>query len=118
MGFSPFPLQPLMFPSMVVASADDPYGSVGFATQCALAWGGRLVNIGAAGHINGCQCLAALKRRPGASCQAPCVHKKTESEHWLFLRLTARYSGNSCLVVAWSPELNYDFFITSCQQEA
>ena len=51
-GFSPFPLQRLRFPSIVVTSADDPYGSVEFATQCAAAWGGRLVNIGAAGHIN------------------------------------------------------------------
>jgi len=51
-GFSPLPMRPLPFPSIVVASSDDPYGSVEFARDCARAWGSRLVAIGAAGHIN------------------------------------------------------------------
>ncbi|MEW6314404.1 MAG: alpha/beta hydrolase [Pseudomonadota bacterium] len=51
-GFSPLPLEPLAFSSVVVASTNDPYGSVEFARSVASAWGGRFVNIGPAGHIN------------------------------------------------------------------
>ena len=51
-GFSPLPQQKFSFPSVVVASADDPYGTLAHAQACASAWGSRLVHIGAAGHIN------------------------------------------------------------------
>lgn len=51
-GFSPLPMQPFSFPSIVVSSSDDPYGSSEHAAACAAAWGSRLVEIGAAGHIN------------------------------------------------------------------
>jgi hypothetical protein len=51
-GFSPVPLRSFGFPSIVVASSNDPYGSLGFARSCSLAWGSRFVNIGPAGHIN------------------------------------------------------------------
>ena len=51
-GFSPLPMQPFSFPSVVIASSDDPYGSPEHAAACAAAWGSRLVEIGAAGHIN------------------------------------------------------------------
>ena len=51
-GFAPLPRTPLPFPSVLVASSDDPYGSIPHAQACAAAWGSRWVNIGAAGHIN------------------------------------------------------------------
>lgn len=51
-GFSPVPLRLFGFPSIVVASSNDPYGSLGFARSCASGWGSRFVNIGPAGHIN------------------------------------------------------------------
>lgn|SRR5512139_3906184 len=51
-GFAPLPKQRFSFPSIVVASTDDPYGSLAHAEACASAWGSRLVSIGAAGHIN------------------------------------------------------------------
>lgn len=51
-GFTPVPMQPLRFPSLVAASADDPFGSSAFARRCATAWGSRFVDIGEAGHIN------------------------------------------------------------------
>jgi uncharacterized protein len=51
-GFSPLPMRPLPFPSIVVASSDDPYGAPEFASACAAAWGSRFVGIGPAGHIN------------------------------------------------------------------
>lgn len=51
-GFSPLPLRAFGFPSIVVASSNDPYGSLEFARACASGWGSRFVNIGLAGHIN------------------------------------------------------------------
>lgn len=51
-GFSPPPMQQFSFPSIVVASTNDPYSSQGHAQVCASAWGSRLVTIGAVGHIN------------------------------------------------------------------
>lgn len=59
LGFSPLPARRLSFPSIVVASTDDPYGSLAHAQQCASAWGSRLVNIGPAGHINASSGLGA-----------------------------------------------------------
>ncbi|MBA5687105.1 RBBP9/YdeN family alpha/beta hydrolase [Rugamonas apoptosis] len=52
-GFQPMQLAPLPFPSLVVASTDDPYVRIERAQQFAAAWGSRLVTIGDAGHING-----------------------------------------------------------------
>lgn len=51
-GFAPLPKQRFSFPTIVVASTNDPYGSLAHAQTCAAAWGSRLVDIGAAGHIN------------------------------------------------------------------
>lgn len=51
-GFSPVPVNSFTFPSIVVASSNDPYGSLEFAQSCASAWGSRFVNVGAVGHIN------------------------------------------------------------------
>lgn len=51
-GFSPMPDQKLPFPSMVVASRDDPYVSIERANVFATAWGSTLVDLGMAGHIN------------------------------------------------------------------
>jgi predicted alpha/beta hydrolase family esterase len=51
-GFAPVQLARLPFPSMVVASSDDPYGAVPFSQACASAWGSRWVDIGPRGHIN------------------------------------------------------------------
>ena len=51
-GFVPVPKQPFSFPSILVASADDPYGSLAHARACAAGWGSRLVAVGAVGHIN------------------------------------------------------------------
>ncbi len=46
------PLIPLPFPSIVVASTDDPCVSLDRAELFARSWGSRLVNLGKAGHIN------------------------------------------------------------------
>jgi prephenate dehydrogenase len=51
--FRPVPRRLLPFPSMVVASNDDPYLAIERAREMARAWGSRFVDIGPAGHING-----------------------------------------------------------------
>lgn len=50
--WAPIPLQPLPFPSVVVASANDPFASLDRTGAFAGAWGSRLVEIGDAGHLN------------------------------------------------------------------
>lgn len=51
-GFAPVPLQPLPFPSIVVASDDDLYVSEAMAKLYAAAWGSQFVSLPGAGHIN------------------------------------------------------------------
>jgi predicted alpha/beta hydrolase family esterase len=58
-GFLPVPMQSFNFPSIVVASSNDPYSDLDFTMTCAKAWGSSWVNIGAAGHINASSGLGA-----------------------------------------------------------
>ena len=51
-GFSPIPLVRLPFPSIVVASTDDPRVQLERAELFAKAWGSRLVVVPQAGHMN------------------------------------------------------------------
>jgi predicted alpha/beta hydrolase family esterase len=51
-GFQSVPTTTFQFPSLVVASSDDSFGSVAHAKRCAAGWASSLVEIGAAGHIN------------------------------------------------------------------
>lgn len=51
-GFAPVPLRTLPFPSIVVASGNDPYVSLPRAREYATAWGSSLVVLETAGHIN------------------------------------------------------------------
>jgi len=51
-NFAPVPLRRLPFPSILVASSNDPYATLEFSRECAAAWGSRLVDAGALGHIN------------------------------------------------------------------
>lgn len=51
-AFGPYPRDPLPFPSITVASRDDPYGTYDHAGDIANAWGSLLVDAGNSGHIN------------------------------------------------------------------
>jgi uncharacterized protein len=74
-GFSPIPTYRLPFPSIVVASTDDPYISLERVTTLAEAWGSKLVSLGPHGHISvadgfgpwpeGIQYIAELEDAPG-----------------------------------------------------
>jgi predicted alpha/beta hydrolase family esterase len=50
--FSSMPKRPLPFPSVLVASRNDPYVSFEAARKYAGAWGSALIDLGDAGHIN------------------------------------------------------------------
>jgi predicted alpha/beta hydrolase family esterase len=72
-NFSPVPLVPLPFPSIVAASTDDPFVTPARAAAFARGWGSRLVTFEGAGHLNadagfgpwpeGRRLLAALTKR-------------------------------------------------------
>ena len=51
-SWSPIAMQPLPFPSVLVASRNDPYCRFERAQDLARVWGSRLVDAGPAGHLN------------------------------------------------------------------
>ncbi len=51
-SWSPLPLQPLPFRSVLLGSHDDPYCDFARAQQMASAWGSEFIDYGYAGHIN------------------------------------------------------------------
>jgi uncharacterized protein len=51
-AFRPIPRQKLPFPSLVVASTNDPYGELSRIEELAQDWGSLCVVVGACGHIN------------------------------------------------------------------
>lgn len=53
------PTQKLRFPSVIVASANDPYGTAAYSRRRANQWRSGIVEIGAFGHINGRSGLGA-----------------------------------------------------------
>jgi predicted alpha/beta hydrolase family esterase len=52
MTFGPYPREPLPFPSLTVASRNDPYCAFEVAEDIAAAWGSLFLDAGEAGHIN------------------------------------------------------------------
>ena len=51
-GFSPVPCEKLPCPSVLVASANDPYCRLDRAQAFAASWGSKLLEAGDCGHIN------------------------------------------------------------------
>ena len=74
--FSPAPRAPLPFPSLLVASRNDPFASFETSARLAQMWNSDLVDVGDAGHINaqsglrewseGLRLLASLGQRAAA----------------------------------------------------
>ncbi|QTK78248.1 serine hydrolase family protein [Agrobacterium tumefaciens] len=52
MTFGPYPRDPLPFPTITIASRNDPFGSYEHADDIAAAWGSLLIDAGMSGHIN------------------------------------------------------------------
>lgn len=53
MTFGPYPRDPLPFPSITVASRNDPFCDFAVAEDIAGAWGSLFIDAGESGHING-----------------------------------------------------------------
>lgn len=51
-AFAPTPRKPLPFPSIVVASTDDPWAGIDQSRSLANSWGSHFVNAGDRGHLN------------------------------------------------------------------
>ncbi len=51
-GFAPVPRERLPFPSMLVASANDPYCSLKRAKELAGNWGAKVIEAGECAHLN------------------------------------------------------------------
>lgn len=51
-SFRDLPGEPLPFPSLVVASRDDPYATLDYDKEQAAQWGAGFVDVGLHGHIN------------------------------------------------------------------
>jgi len=51
-GWLPTPRARLPFPSIVAASTNDPLGRYERVAELAAAWGSRVVDVGAVGHLN------------------------------------------------------------------
>jgi uncharacterized protein len=52
MKFAPAPRNPLPFPSVLIASSNDPFCPILDAEEWAYAWGSAFTNAGDSGHIN------------------------------------------------------------------
>ncbi len=50
--FGPYPRNPLPFPSMVIASKNDPFMTFDTAEALAASWGATFIDAGESGHIN------------------------------------------------------------------
>lgn len=51
-SFANPPFRKFRFPSLIIASANDPYGTIEYARERARQWGSGLVEVGQLGHIN------------------------------------------------------------------
>ena len=51
-AFAPPPTGPLPFPSLLIASRDDPHATYEEMETMALDWGAQIIDAGAAGHID------------------------------------------------------------------
>jgi uncharacterized protein len=51
-NFADPPLSELRFPSLIIASTNDPYGTIEYARGRASQWGSDIVEVGRLGHIN------------------------------------------------------------------
>ncbi|MCE7066261.1 alpha/beta hydrolase [Dyadobacter sp. CY326] len=60
-GFTPIPIKPFAFKTVVVASTNDIYATISRSKTFAEDWGSEFVNIGKKGHINAVSGLADWK---------------------------------------------------------
>jgi len=51
-GFDQTPMERFNFPSILLASSNDPYASFAYSQRLAKAWGSKLIDMGKCGHLN------------------------------------------------------------------
>jgi len=51
-GFDKTPMERFNFPSILLASSNDPYASFAYSQRLAKAWGSKLIDMGKCGHLN------------------------------------------------------------------
>jgi predicted alpha/beta hydrolase family esterase len=88
--FAPVPYQPLPYPSIVVASSNDPFCPARLASAYARAWGSEFVRLQNLGHINtesghgewllGKALLATLTGAPSQGSSAPPLPHHLETQ--------------------------------------
>ncbi|WP_326525712.1 RBBP9/YdeN family alpha/beta hydrolase [Sphingomonas sp.] len=90
-GFAPAPATLLPFPSIVVASRDDPWIRFERAQGLAGQWGSHLVDAGSAGHINAASGIGDWAEGQALLGElidgAGIAHTPTEGRAWLARRL-------------------------------
>jgi hypothetical protein len=89
-SFAPIPREPLPFPTLLVASRNDPYASFDTSSRIAAMWGSTFVDAGAVGHINadsgigewteGVRLLASLVPNEDADADAPLWDWQADAE--------------------------------------
>jgi predicted alpha/beta hydrolase family esterase len=60
--FGPVPSGALGFPTLIVCSQDDPYGTEQFMRGCAASWGSEVRTVGNLGHINATSSIGAWEQ--------------------------------------------------------
>lgn len=88
--FSPIPREPLPFPTLLMASRNDPYATFETSRRIAQMWGSEFVDAGYSGHINadsglghwpdGLALLASLSQPPKSYPLSPCPWPTQELE--------------------------------------
>lgn len=98
--FAPSPRQSLPFPSILVASSDDPWIDINQARSLASFWGSHFIDAGACGHLNAASGIGAwaegsalLDRVIAASCDRT-GRPLMPSEARSVLSVTARDAGD------------------------
>lgn len=61
-SFQAVPSIALAFPSLIVASSNDPYGSIAYAHQRRKQWNAGIVEVGPIGHVNASSGLGAWEQ--------------------------------------------------------
>lgn len=90
--FTPAPRTPLPFPSILVASTDDPWITIDAAHSLAVDWGSHFIDTGALGHLNAASGLGwwpdgqELLERVIAASAGPHGEARAPGDAWSILK--------------------------------
>ena len=90
--FTPAPRTPLPFPSILVASTNDPWITIDAAHSLAVDWGSHFIDTGALGHLNAASGLGwwpegqELLERVIAASAGPHGEARAPGDAWSILK--------------------------------